>query len=137
MLVLSLLCTQLMYSQQVLGKWVTFDDDSGKEKSIVEIYSNGGKIYGRVNKLLKEELKGARCTKCDGSLKNQKVEGMVILEGLSKTGKKYSGGSITDPENGKTYDAKIWIENDEPDTLYVSGYIAFFSRTQEWTRLED
>lgn len=124
-------------SQDVLGQWKTFDEDTGEEKSVVEIYTSDGKIYGKVDKLLKDNLKGARCTRCKGALKNQKVKGMVIIEGLSKTGEKYTGGTIIDPENGKTYDAKIWIENDEPDVLLVSGYITFFNRTQEWIRLKN
>lgn len=62
---------------------------------------------------------------------------MVILKNLTKDGDEYIGGKITDPENGKTYDAKIWVEEDKPNTLMVRGYVAFFYRTQEWKRIED
>ena len=39
---------------------------------------------------------------------------------------------ILDPENGKTYDCEIWLENDK---LKVRGYIAFFYRTQTWEKV--
>ena len=46
--VLFLFGLNLSFSQSILGKWKTIDDESGKEKSIVEIYENDGKIYGKI-----------------------------------------------------------------------------------------
>ena len=46
----------------------------------------------------------------------------------------WEDGSILDPDNGKTYDCKIWREGDK---LQVRGYIAFFFRTQTWHRVKD
>jgi uncharacterized protein (DUF2147 family) len=43
----------------------------------------------------------------------------------------WSGGTILDPESGKVYDCKLWLENGR---LMVRGYVAFFFRTQEWIR---
>ena len=46
----------LTFSQNqdaVLGKWKTIDDETGKEKSIVELYkSSDGKLYGKVHTVL-------------------------------------------------------------------------------------
>jgi uncharacterized protein (DUF2147 family) len=36
-----------------------------------------------------------------------------------------------DPETGKVYDCKLWLEG---DVLKVRGYVAFFFRTQTWRR---
>jgi len=33
-----------VHAQSVLGKWMTIDDKTGAEKSIVEIYSENGKV---------------------------------------------------------------------------------------------
>jgi len=41
-----------------------------------------------------------------------------------------------DPENGKVYDCKVWVDEDEPDKLNVRGYIGFFYRTQNWYRVK-
>lgn len=125
------------FSQDVFGEWKTIDDETGVAKSIVEVYEDDGKVYGKVKKILREDKQNVRCTKCEGKLKNEKVKGMVILRNLTKEDDKYTDGTITDPENGKTYDAKIWLEEDQPNTLMVRGYIAFFYRTQQWKRVED
>jgi hypothetical protein len=36
----------------VVGKWKTIDDQSGEEKSVVEIYEKSGKIFGKVLEIL-------------------------------------------------------------------------------------
>lgn len=127
----------LIYSQDVFGDWKTIDDDSGIAKSIVEIYEKEGEVYGRIKRIFREDKRHLRCTQCKGDDKNQKVEGMVILKNLSKDDNKYEDGTITDPENGKVYDAKIWLKEDNPNTLMVRGYLSIFYRTQEWKRVED
>lgn len=132
---LGLFFGNLIYSQEVLGEWKTIDDNTGVAKSIVELYEENGEIFGRIKRILKEEKRNLRCTECKGDEKNQKVEGMVILKHLKEDGDEYSGGTITDPENGKSYDAKVWLSGDDPNTLKVRGYIAFLYRTQEWKRL--
>jgi uncharacterized protein (DUF2147 family) len=115
------------------GKWKTIDDSTGKAKSIVEIYEQGGKLYGKITKLFRgpNEDQDPKCDKCKGAKHNQRVIGMVILEGLKKDGDEWNGGTITDPANGKTYKCKIRVENGK---LKVRGYIGFslLGRTQYW-----
>ena len=128
-------CT--FYAQDVFGKWKTIDDNSGEAKSIVEIYKEDGKIFGQIKRILKESKRSVRCTECKGDLKDIKVEGMVFIRDLEKDGDKYANGEIIDPENGKSYDAKIWLNEDNPDELLVRGYVSVFYRTQTWKRLEE
>jgi uncharacterized protein (DUF2147 family) len=134
---LGFLLGNLVYSQEVYGEWKTIDDNTGIAKSIVEVYEQNGKVFGRIKKILKEDQRDVRCVNCKGDLKNQKVEGMVILKDLSKDEDEFEDGTVTDPENGKTYNAKIWLNEDDPDVLMVRGYLSFLYRTQEWKRLED
>ena len=126
-----------MFSQNVIGEWKTIDDDTGVAKSIVEVYKEDGKVFGMVKRILREDKRDVRCTECEGERKNEKVEGMVILRNLTKDDDEFTDGTITDPENGKTYDAKIWLNEDDPNTLMVRGYISFLYRTQEWKRVEN
>lgn len=137
LLSISLLSVNLILAQDIFGDWKTVDDDSGVEKSIVEIYKEEGQVFGKVKKILKEDERDRRCSKCEGEQKDQKIEGMVILESLTKDGEEYTDGRITDPENGKTYDAKIWLNDEDPNILMVRGYVSLFYRTQEWKRVED
>ncbi|WP_247653621.1 DUF2147 domain-containing protein [Flavobacterium sp. CS20] len=76
-------------------------------------------------------------TKCKGDKKDKPIEGLVIIEDLKPKGNECVDGEITDPENGKTYTCKIWIDQDNKDVLNVRGYWAFFYRTQYWQRVEN
>lgn len=123
-------------AQSIIGQWKTVDDETGETRSIVELYKENGKIYGKILQLLLPEDKGKLCEPCKGKDHNQPIEGMVIVKGLTKDkNDEYTGGTILDPQKGKEYKCKMWIDNDEPDTLNVRGYVAFFYRTQNWHRV--
>jgi len=121
----------LAQRSSVIGQWKTVDDNTGKVRSVVEIYEKNGKVYGKIVKLMREphEDQDPVCKACTDHRKDKKIVGMEIISGLSKSGKEYSGGQIMDPENGKSYSCKIWIED---GNLKVRGYIAFLYRTQTW-----
>lgn len=65
-LLLVLMFSLGVYSQSVVGKWKTIDDETGKAKSIVEIYEKSGKIYGRVLDILEVENRNRICSNCSG-----------------------------------------------------------------------
>jgi uncharacterized protein (DUF2147 family) len=115
----------------ILGKWKTIDDNTGKAKSVVEIYEKQGKIYGKIIRLFRtpDEDQDPICVECTDYRKDKKVIGMEIITALEKDGEEYGNGEIMDPEDGKSYRCKIWLEN---GTLKVRGYIAFLYRTQSW-----
>ncbi len=121
--------------EQILGKWKTIDDNTGKERSIVEIYKKGDKIYGKIDRILTESERGNLCEECKGEDYNKPIEGLVIMKNLKKDGDEYEDGTILDPENGKVYRCKIWVDEDDPKVLNVRGYIAFLYRTQQWIRI--
>lgn len=123
------------FGQTVVGKWKTIDDETGEAKSIVEIYETDGKIYGKVVDIINTERRNAICEKCNDTRKDQPVLGMVIINGLEKDDDEYEGGKILDPEKGKEYKCKIWLDDENKDKLYVRGYVAFFYRTQNWYRV--
>ena len=130
--------SQVLYSQSVLGFWKTIDDQSGKAKSVLEVYMEGDRLYAKVVKILERGKENANCKECKGPLKDQPIVGMQIINGLTgKEGNEYSGGTILDPENGQTYRCKIWLDEDNPNELLVRGYLAFFYRTQTWIRITD
>lgn len=62
--------------------------------------------------------------------------GMLILRNMSWDGSRWEGGTILDPDNGKTYDCTIWLNSNNHDRLNVRGYIGPFYRTQEWIRVD-
>ncbi|WP_193161818.1 DUF2147 domain-containing protein [Microbulbifer hainanensis] len=115
----------------VVGKWRTIDDETGQPKSIVEIYQKGGKYYGRVVDLLMKP-DDTVCGKCPGARQGKKIVGMDVITGMVKNGDVYEGGEILDPNKGKIYDCKLWVEDGQ---LKVRGYLGFFYRTQTWQRV--
>ncbi len=124
-------------AQEVLGKWKTIDDNSGEARSIVEIIEKEGKIFGRIVKLFPrpDREPDPVCNKCDPDDPrfNKKIIGMEIIRNLLKSGDEYSGGDILDPENGRVYRSKIWVEG---NVLKVRGYWGPFYRTQTWHRAD-
>lgn len=137
LLTISLVALTVMtaVAQDVTGKWKTVDDETGEAKSIVEIYKENGKVYGKVVEILNPAKKNATCDECPGSDKGKPILGIVIIKDLKKDGKEYNGGTIMDPNNGKVY--KSYIELDGANKLKVRGYIGFslLGRTQTWTRV--
>lgn len=117
----------------VLGKWVTIDDETGKKKSVVEIYEKDEEIFGKIIKLFDRENEDPDpiCNKCpeDDPRYKKKVIGMEIMKNLKKDGEEYSEGTVLKPDEGKIYKCKIWVEGGK---LYVRGYWGFFYRTQIW-----
>ena len=122
-------------AQSVLGKWRTVDDETGETKAIVEVFEQEGKLFGKVVEILNQERKNARCTKCDGKLKDKPIMGLPIIDGFSKDEEGfYKGKRLTDPVKGLTVRGKVWLDPENPDQLKVRGYLAFFYRTQTWLR---
>jgi uncharacterized protein (DUF2147 family) len=123
-------------SAQVTGKWKTIDDETGEAKSIVEIYEQNGKIYGKVVEILNPAKKDSKCTKCEGADKDKPIDGLVIIKGLTKDGDEYTDGDILDPKKGKLYSCTIKL--DGKDKLSVRGYvgISMFGRSQTWSRVK-
>jgi uncharacterized protein (DUF2147 family) len=74
----------------------------------------------------------------DPARKAVRVLGLVILRGLKANveTKRWEGGTIYDPKNGKTYDAFAWRDPDRPGTLFLKGYvlgITWLGRSTTWT----
>jgi uncharacterized protein (DUF2147 family) len=117
-----------------VGTWKTVDDKTGKVKSEVQIYEEGGKLFGKITSLsdpLDKQGKPRICTECKGADKDKPIVGLVILKDLSLSKDRYKGGTILDPEDGKVYKAEVWIEDGK---LKVRGYISLFYKTQTWIK---
>jgi len=108
-LLISLLLSFQMPS--IEGHWISIDDETGLEKSEIYLYIQEGKLYGKINRLLLEEDQGKRCEKCQGSEKNQPIEGLVIVKGLTY-------------KNGLGLMEKLWIP------LMVNDMIVPFALTK-------
>jgi uncharacterized protein (DUF2147 family) len=135
-LALSLLFTFFVFSafaqrSNPVGKWKTVDDNTGKVKSVVEIYEQGGKLFGKVLELFDPPKPIPVCEECDENDPRymKPVVGLEVIRNMAQDGKEWEDGDILDPENGKVYRCKLWVEEGK---LMVRGYISFLYRTQTW-----
>lgn len=128
----------LAQSMSPVGAWSTIDDETKKPKSIVRISEKDGVISGTVEKIVDPAKQDSKCDECasDDPRKGKPVIGMTILTDLRKEGDNvYGGGKILDPNNGKTYNAKVTVI-DGGKKLEMRGSILFIGRTQTWIRVE-
>lgn len=138
LLTFSLIALSVMaaVAQDVTGKWNTIDDNTGEARSVVEIYKQDGKIYGKILEIVDPTKRDKLCVECPGDDQGKPILGLVVLKDLKKDGKEYNGGTIMDPDSGKVY--KSYIELEDANKLKVRGYIGFslLGRTQYWERVK-
>ena len=129
------LCIGSLTFAQIEGKWKTIDDETGKPKSIVEIFKKSdGKYYGKVIQLLIKPI-DPNCSSCKDDRKGKPILGMEVIRGLKKNQNDFDSGTITDPKTGKTYKCSI---KREENRLIIRGYlgISLIGRNQTWHKVE-
>ena len=131
LLLITFLLPLAMSAQDINGRWVTIDDNTGKRRSVVEIEVKDGKANGRIVEIYDKTKADKTCDACTDDRKGKRIQGMEIIRGMVKDGDEWEDGTIMDTDNGKIYDCKLWLENGQ---LKVRGYVAFFFRTQTWVR---
>lgn len=123
------------------GLWKTIDDSTKAEKSHVRITEANGVVTGRIEKLLGPDAKpDAVCEECNGTDKGKPIVGMTIIRGIKKNVEHdglWDGGTILDPNNGKTYKLRL-KPSEDGKKLEVRGYIGapMFGRSQTWLKVE-
>src|SRR5690606_20359864 len=101
-----LIIASALNAQSIVGKWKTIDDETGKPKSVVEIYKKGDVYEGKILKLFRDpnEEQDPICDECDEDdpRHNQRVLGMVIIKDMKyyPEDKELNDGTILDPKNG-------------------------------------
>jgi uncharacterized protein (DUF2147 family) len=107
-----------------VGYWLTEDRDA-----VIEVAQCGKALCGRIvgigrapNEPIPKDVHGR--SQC----------GLTIIENEVPTSSGIWDGSVTDPRDGSTYGAELWVDDD--DRLHVRGYlgISLFGHTQIWTR---
>ncbi|WP_378185526.1 chalcone isomerase family protein [Aquimarina sp. W85] len=120
----------------ILGRWKTYDKDTGVAINIVQLYMIEKQIFGSIQRMLRQSERDAVCHLCKGDDKNQKVEGLLIMKNLKHSKDfKYENGKYTDIKTGEVSDCDIWIDEDEMDVLnvkYKGG-----GGTHKWKRVKD
>ena len=124
-----------VFAQDVVGKWKLEDGSA-----IVEVYQEGdvfnGKIVWLKNPTEADGSPAVDSNNPDAKLRSRQLIGLNMLSGLKQKGGEYSGGSIYDPGNGKTYNCSM---KGEGDILKVRGSLdkrGLLGRTMDWFRVK-
>jgi len=116
-------------SSDIAGRWITINDHTGDAGSVVEVVVDGDRALGYVRMLMRPERLKSHCDLCKDDRQDQPIIGMQILRGLRRDGNEWVDGRILDPQEGKIYDCKVWVEDGH---LKLRGYVGFLYRTQSW-----
>jgi uncharacterized protein (DUF2147 family) len=119
-----------------VGTWVT-----EKGGAHIQIKDCGGTLCGTIvwlkNPHDKDGKDSVDSNNPEASLRSRKIMGLPLLNGFlpdSSDSKVWSGGTIYDPDSGKTYSCKLTLQDD--GKMRVRGYvgISLLGQTQIWTR---
>ena len=117
--------------------WKTIDDKTKQPKATVRFTEQkNGTLTASIQSILSPGEENA-CTKCEGPYHNKSLKGLTIVRGLKNTGgTSYDGGSILDPQTGKTYKLKGKLA-DGGKKLELRGFVgvAALGRNQTWVRV--
>jgi len=113
----------------ILGNWLTEPRDGIIEISIAGDGSYQGKIVGGNSPLRQDQHNP------DPARRSQLLLGQTIFQSMKYDGEgKWSGGTIYDPDSGRTYRCRL--ERLDAERLQVRGFVGFalLGRSQVWTR---
>ncbi|MEO1169564.1 MAG: DUF2147 domain-containing protein [Pseudomonadota bacterium] len=114
----------------ITGNWLTEDN-----RAIISIARCGSNICGRIARILVDVEEGQRdVNNPDPNLRNRPIEGVRVLTGFRRDGGQYRHGQIYDPENGRSYNARLRLNRD--GSLRVTGCVlgGIICQSQTWMR---
>jgi uncharacterized protein (DUF2147 family) len=128
-------------ADQIVGYYLTVDDETGKEKSQIQIFkATNGKYYGKIVWLAEPNKNGKAKVDEDNpdkALQSRPIIGLQLLKGFSfdeKTGE-WNDGTIYNPTGGKTYNCFIKSDGNK---LKIRGFIGAawmgLGKTATWIR---
>jgi len=126
------LSTSLAQAAEPTGDWLTQD-----KLAVVRISTCGGKVCGVVQWLKRPTDKVTGQPRKDDlnpdpALRQRPLLGLPMLQGFSSDAPDHwSGGTIYDPDSGKTYQSKMTVQAD--GDLKVEGCVLVFCKSQIWT----
>ena len=118
--------------------WKTIDDKTKKAKAVVKFTEQkNGTLTASIQQILTPGEENA-CSKCEGPYKGKSLKGLTIVHGLKSTSaNNYDGGTILDPNSGKTYKLKGSLTGGG-DKLELRGFVgvSMLGRNQTWVRVK-
>lgn len=130
----------------IMGVWET--ERQGDESRIAHVKieackANANELCGHIvwsERKIDEETGKPPLDKLnpDEKLRTRPIMGMEMLWGFkpaNDTFTKYEDGNVYSASSGKTYNGSMELK--DADTLYLTGHVFIFSKTQTWKRVKD
>lgn len=109
------------------GNWKTDDG-----KSVIQFYSCGASICGKIARFLVPEPAGGALDdkNPNKALRSRKLLGLRIFWNLAPNGTRFKGKGYS-PEDGREFNAEVWRDG---NLLKVKGCVLIVCRTANFTR---
>lgn len=123
-------------ASDILGLWL-----SEKKDGVIKISKEGDLFIGHLIAFKKKKADLGKTVldknNPDEALSKKELKGIKMLKNFSFEDDEWSGGTIYDPQSGKTY--KSYMSLEDNNTLSLRGYIGLpmFGRTSTWTRISE
>ncbi len=128
-------------ANDIVGTWW-----NGEKDAKIRIFlAQNGKYAGKID-WMKEPNDAKGNPKVDDQNPNPKLRstprlGMPILKNFkyNTSEKRWEGGTVYDPKNGKTYDGHMSFEGNNTDKLNMRGFVmgmSWLGRTAVWERVK-
>lgn len=114
-----------------LGRWLT-----ETRHGIVEITACGGSLCGRLvtSDSIRADPQRRDVNNRDPAQRQRPLKGLAMLQGFKRSGSRWDGGSVYNPEDGGTYHGTLTVV--DADTLKVRGCIVWpLCKSQLWKRV--
>ncbi len=119
------------FAAEATGRWLT------PTNATIEVYRCASALCGKIvtSPAIEKNPDMRDAKNSDQAKRSQPVKGLVMLSGFTGGPAKWTGGSVYNPQDGKTYSGSV--ELTAPDTLKLTGCaFAIFCKTQEWKRVK-
>lgn len=138
--------SHLLHAQSpIVGVWETERQEDESKVAHIKIEhcpNEAKKLCGKIVWLEEPNDPETGKPKLDKSNPNESLRSLPVLNSkmlwgftpANDTLTKYDSGEIYSAGSGKTYRGSMELK--DPDTLYLTGYVFIFSKTQTWKRFK-
>jgi uncharacterized protein (DUF2147 family) len=121
LLTLSLFLSASVFSQEEAIKCLWYNVE--KTSKIKIFKATNGKYYGKIEWTKTIDKKDVNNP--DPKKRGDLILGMLFIKDFTYNAikKQWTGGTIYDPDNGKTYDCYMWFNDGDTSILHVKGYV--------------
>ena len=119
-------------AKDIVGSWWT-----PRNESRIEFFEKGGKYFGRIAWMLPAGENLLDNNNPDPSKRSQRRWGLVIFQNFKFDGEdEWVDGTVYNPDDGRTYSAKMSMARDAKNRLRVRGFfgISLLGRTEVFVR---